>query len=372
MNPNNNNENLENNKENIQILNNMIPKLNLNSKLIKKIKDSSKELNDIKIPFDYIKNSRRLTTSADKNQKIFDNSKTHKISKINVFNNLNLSNINNIKRIYFRYKNFLSTEMDYKNYKKLNNKFYGKKNNKALIYNNIKNKNNKSIYNNGLRKVLEPINEIYIPLNHITYENIYNNYMTNRKKITHMKYRHSTPIQFLTNRKYKNNVKKLKSSNSNDHIQFNNNNHKISLYNYNYMNNNNNNSYVFRSPLTKKNKSIFFKEEQNNHLPQKYINMDKKNPIINYPRKEIQLTENNETNYRDYHRKLSLKKNFGDNYKYFERNESPLKDNKTFHFRRSPVHVYGYENYLIIEDSNHNLVGSPIKNKQKMKKNNDI
>ena len=57
-------------------------------------------------------------------------------------------------------------------------------------------------------------------------------------------------------------------------------------------------------------------------------------------------------------KQLSFRKYFGDNYKYFERNESPIKDsnNITFHNRRSPAHVFGYENYFILENSNNRLL----------------
>ena len=80
--------------------------------------------------------------------------------------------------------------------------------------------------------------------------------------------------------------------------------------------------------------------------------------------------ENKLAQYKNHvhHKQLSLRKYFGDNYNYFERNESPVKIDKTFHKRRSPAHVFGYENYIILEDSNDRLVASSIDNFKKLRR----
>ena len=69
---------------------------------------------------------------------------------------------------------------------------------------------------------------------------------------------------------------------------------------------------------------------------------------MNNMNKEIEIFENDE-NGEENDIQFRVTKNFGDNYKYLERNElkNPCKYEKTYHFRRSPVHVYGHQNYII-------------------------
>jgi hypothetical protein len=140
------------------------------------------------------------------------------------------------------------------------------------------------------------------------------------------------------------------------------------------------NSYIIRSPTINGNKKMTFINDKNVGCPkiiydydrmrggkiekflekknsndEKYIigttlskkvydKMNKKN-IKN---KEIEIFENEE-NGEENELQFRVTKNFGDNYKYLERNEirNPCKYEKTYHFRRSPVHVYGHQNYII-------------------------
>ena len=69
---------------------------------------------------------------------------------------------------------------------------------------------------------------------------------------------------------------------------------------------------------------------------------------MNKKNKEIEIFENEE-NGEENELQFRVTKNFGDNYKYLERNEirSPCKYEKTYHFRRNPVHVYGHLSYII-------------------------
>ena len=132
------------------------------------------------------------------------------------------------------------------------------------------------------------------------------------------------------------------------------------------------NSYIIRSPTvnTNKKKSFinnknvgcrkilfdydrikggeigkFFNKKNSISNDQKYINgTTSSKKVYDKSSQEIEIFENeeNELQYR-------VRRNFGDNYKYFERNEvrSPCKYEKTYHFRRSPIHVYGNQNYII-------------------------
>ena len=139
-------------------------------------------------------------------------------------------------------------------------------------------------------------------------------------------------------------IKKIRASNSNDKIfmnrKFNNtNNHKkISLNNsFNFITRNNN-SNTFNSPFSMISRNFLSQEENNFYQTQKNIIMD------------IMKERNHKNTHFDnkfHHKQLSIRKCFGDNYKYLERNESPLKIDKIIHNRRSPAQVFGYEKYFI-------------------------
>ena len=138
------------------------------------------------------------------------------------------------------------------------------------------------------------------------------------------------------------------------------------------------NSYIIRSPTINANKKMTFINDKNVGCPRiiydydrmrggkiekflekkksdddKYIIgttlskkvYDKMNKING----EIEIFVNEE-NDEEKDKQFRVTRNFGDNYKYLERNEirrSPCKYEKTFHFRRNPVHVYGHQNYII-------------------------
>ena len=67
------------------------------------------------------------------------------------------------------------------------------------------------------------------------------------------------------------------------------------------------------------------------------------------------------------------RRDFGDNYRYLKRNElkTIISNEKTNHIRQSPVHIYGFENY-ILKDNKKVLLQSPIKGKLiRIYRNND-
>jgi hypothetical protein len=134
------------------------------------------------------------------------------------------------------------------------------------------------------------------------------------------------------------------------------------------------NSYIIRSPTINGNKKMTFINDKNVGCPKVIYDYDrmrggkiekfleKKNSndekyiigttlskkVYDKMNKEIEIFENEE-NGEENELQFRVTKNFGDNYKYLERNEikSPCKYEKTYHFRRSPVNVYGHQNYII-------------------------
>ncbi len=137
------------------------------------------------------------------------------------------------------------------------------------------------------------------------------------------------------------------------------------------------NSYIIRSPTINGNKKMTFINDKNVACPKTIYDYDrmrggkiekfleKKNSNdekyiigttlskkvydkMNKNNKGIEIFENEENGEED-DIQFRVTRNFGDNYKYLERNEikSPCKYEKTYHFRRNPVNVYGHQNYII-------------------------
>lgn len=140
------------------------------------------------------------------------------------------------------------------------------------------------------------------------------------------------------------------------------------------------NSYIIRSPTKGQNKRMSFMNDKNYECPKNIIeyediiggkiekilekrNSKDKNYIISttsskkiYDRErlsnkkeeiEIHINDDYEDDIND--NKFNTLKNFGDNYKFLEikniRNHS--KNGNTFHCRRSPIHVFGVQNFVI-------------------------
>ena len=174
------------------------------------------------------------------------------------------------------------------------------------------------------------------------------------------------------------NINKDYGINNNKNINMNNNIYKSKRININSNCNkpyySSKNTYIIRSPKLNTNKKMSFVNNKNvgcrkilfdydgmkggkiekyfnkkNSNDEKYI-IETSSPKKVYDKinQEIEIIENEENN-EENELQFRVRRNFGDNYKYFERNEvrSPCKYEKTYHFRRSPVHVYGNQNYII-------------------------
>ena len=348
-------------------------RIDINPILINKLKILNKEIKDKNFSINYINLDKKLTTIHKRIPNKFEDSKTNETSKTNEFSKYNFSNLNNIRRIYLRNNNLFSTEIDYKYLNKSYNNFVHK--NKNI---NSKNSNE-----------LEPIYEVFTSSRKKNFKNIYSYYinMTKGKGIRGNKYSHISPEQFL---KFKNNksgksnldkfinyfpyiekIKKIKASKSNDNILlskiFNNfsNIKKFPLKNHYPAIYRNQNLNLGDSSLINQSRSILLTENKPIPKLKRIYNKIKERQFRtthHRPKKNIEDLFNNENKEnRKMHKQLSFIKYFGDNYKYFERNESPIKDsnNITFHNRRSPAHVFGYENYFILENSNNRLIISP-------------
>ena len=92
-------------------------------------------------------------------------------------------------------------------------------------------------------------------------------------------------------------------------------------------------------------------------------NIGRKN-ICDKKVEEIQVLENEDSNEKESI-KISPRRDFGDNYRYYERKEVkiPKKDGKINHIRRSPVHVYGFQNYIMKDNKKIYLKTPPIRGK---------
>ena len=358
---------------------------NLDRILKEKLKIIKNENIDLNILCGNIKSNKSITTPSNK----FSESTKNNTSNFSDFNKYNFSNLNNIRKIYLRHINHFSTEIDNKSFNRSFNNF-SKEQNDDYIKN--KYKNNK----NNIRNILAPIYENYFPSKLTKSKNIYNNYINMHLNLTReqdkIKPRHISPnqnIKFINKNKHYSNfqkylnyypyiekLKKIRINNSNDKIftnrKFNNTNQiqKIPIKDYFDISNRINNSYISNSPFDNTSENISFKkEEQSFYQPQKYIILD----VIKDTKSKTTNHKLNKLNYKKYrnhvhHKQLSLRKYFGDNYNYFERNESPVKVDKTFHSRRNPAHVYGYENYIILEDTNDRLVASRIPYYKKLRR----
>ena len=296
-------------------------------------------------------------------------------TRMNSLDNKDFINNRNI----FRYR---SPQNNLRN-KNLNSPFYQRFLNKTNICINNRNRIrhriiNLSRSNDFIENIIQRRND----------NNLYNGYEFNNSNRT---------INYNNKYNLLNNTRRvqidLDSNNSNNNL-YNNKNNMYSI----------DNTYIFGSPQNRQLKKMFFINDRNIDSPHKSINyesinggrimrtleknkskdgkyeigttLSKKiydklgNNDSNGEIEEIQVIENNAWKHS---RRLSEKKDLGDNYKYYERAEikSPLRNRKNNdtnhinhinHIRRSPVHVYQYENY-IIKDNKKIYVQTPIKGK---------
>ena len=89
-----------------------------------------------------------------------------------------------------------------------------------------------------------------------------------------------------------------------------------------------------------------------------------------YYREEMEYNEEREPReYEESRRTINKRvRDYGDNYKYFERNEnrSPQRVTETKQRRRGPVHVYGNEYYETNEEINRYKDYYPIRTEKKI------
>ena len=293
----------------------------------------------------------------------------------------------------FRYR---SAENCLRN-KNLNNPFYQRfLNNKRNIFLN-NNKNRSRIHRIiSLNRSNDFMNNIF----HIK-PNINNNYNACENYELNNSNINRSLNQNMSNNNILNNNRKIDLdlhiiNNTNNNIQYNDSNN---------ISNNNiyslDNSYIFRCPKNRQAKRMYFINDKYIESPSKYVKYENWNRgkimkslekdkskdgkyVIsttllkkiydnleendnNDEIEEIKVIENDEVIYS---RKLSQKKDLGDNYKYYQRADikSPLRFDKNNinyinHIRRSPVHVYGYENYIIKDNKKIYLKSPPIKGK---------
>ena len=355
-------------------------KLDINQILVNKLKILNKELKDKNFSINYINLDKKLTKFPKKIPKKYEDSKTNETSQSSEFSKYNFLYLYNIRRIYLRNNNIFSTEIDYKYLNKSHNNFFNKKD-----------ENKNIIKKNKINNDLEPIYEIYSYSSKNSNKNIYNNYINMNKgkgRPKCIKHKHISPDQIL---RYKNNnnsinsnfdkyinyypyiekIKKIRASKSNDNILLNkiinnfSNIKKVPVKSHYPAIYRNKNLNLNNSSLTNPSRNILLtqnKPEQNLNRIYNKIKERQYRTTHHRPRKNLEELYNNENKERNIvQRQLSFRKYYGDNYKYFERNISPLKNgnNKTFHNRRSPAHVFGYEHYFILENSNNRLIISP-------------
>ena len=307
-------------------------------------------------------------------------------TRMNSLDNKEQRNIRN----RFRYK---SAENSLRN-KNLNNPFYQRfLNNKRKIFLN----NNKS--RSRIRHRIISLNRSNDFMNNIFHikPNINNN---NYNACENYELNNSNHNRSL-NQNMSNNNRKIDLdlhiiNNTNSNIQYNDRNNISNKNIYSI-----DNSFIFRSPKNRQVKSMYFINDKYIDSPSKFVkyenwnggkimkslekNKSKDGKYVisttllkkiydnleendnNDEIEEIKVIENDDVIYS---RKLSQKKDLGDNYKYYQRADikSPLRFDKNNinyinHIRRSPVHVYGYENYIIKDNKKIYLKSPPIKGK---------
>jgi hypothetical protein len=325
--------------------------------------------------------------------------------KKNLINTINNDSIYRIKRRYnFQFEQFPSKDMGYRYYNQTQNNFYPSPiKSSPNIYDSLKkcksplplraslfstkmssiNLFDSSRENNEMlllkNKCRSPANSIQ-GLN--LYDSNFRNQLYNSESIQDD---NNLNLSRIHHKKVV--INKTEGNQKNDYAKSNKNMRTINLENNLfksqriYIDNNYNkpyyskkNSYIIRSPTINGNKKMTFINDKNVGCPKVIYDYDrmrggkiekfleKKNSndekyiigttlskkVYDKMNKEIEIFENEE-NGEENELQFRVTKNFGDNYKYLERNEikSPCKYEKTYHFRRSPVNVYGHQNYII-------------------------
>ena len=363
---------------------------------------------------------------SPKEKKIF-----HKKFFLN--NNNNDKLYNKQKNNYFPNKPFSSRELGYKYYnQKLNpisppheikskNFFYLKKSKSPpILHTSLKTTNINSIDNKeGFNRYKSPLNlKRNKSLNNLLYPRFLYEIIQNKNHLHSNRIRHriinlNRTNDFINNKFNKFNLHKEYNYNeSNKTINNNNylhnrkriclNDNNYSFSNINNFKNSVKNLYISSSPRARLPRNMSFIYDRNIDSPHRYekydyfnggkiLNTLEKNKskdgkyeietslskIIydkhggNKENEEIKIIENEQENHS---RKYSSKKYLGDNYKYYERKDTktPIKSEKINHIRRTPAHVYGFENYIMKNNKKIYLKTPTIKGKLiRLYRNND-
>ena len=405
--------------------------------LLKEIEKAKKEALKTSIPLNYIKVNETLTTSVYKipnENSIFreipNSKKEQKIFQKKFFlNNIKNDKLYNIhKNNNFPNKPFSTRELGYKYYiqqlnpftphetKSKNYSYLKKSKSPPNFHTSYKYTLMNSIDNN-INRSKSPLNpKGNISLNNLLYPRFLSEIMQNKNQFNNSRIRHriinlNKSNDFINNNFNKFNLYKEYNKNINSKINstinYNNKLHNRKIIflddnnNNNYCFNNNNNfkniysiknSHISNSPRTRLPRNISFIYDRNIDGPHRYEKYDyfRNGEILNSLEKnkskdgttlskiiydkqdeEIKIIENDEEKHS---RKFSSKKDFGDNYKYYERKEAktPIKTEKINHIRRTPVHIYGFENYILKDNKKIYIKTPPIKGKLiRLYRNND-
>jgi len=388
-----------------------------NKELFKEIEKSKREIMKNSVPLHYIKVDEKIITTVYQipiNRRFSRQQKSTKNKDNYILKTINNDKLSQTrKNNYFHFKPFCSNEMGYKYYNQnLNtcnphkpfsdNLFNFRKSKSPQIQSSYVSTSMNSSYNfnnhNNKKEIISIRDNIRTPSNSLKINRgfispFYRRFLNNSVRLKNKN-------NLNRNERIRHRIINLNSSNNfisnnfNDYkhrtINFNN-----SLNNYRKIlldkdNNYNNlysikNQHIVRSPKIRLINKNNIESPQNNRIYNYYHSEKNKNilpknttkdgqyvfgaplskSIYNKHRDEIEVFENDKIKEKNSSKLMSSRRDFGDNYKYYERNEdkSIKRNEKVNHIRRSPVHVYGFQNYIMKDNKKIYLKTPPIKSK---------
>ena len=387
-----------------------------NKELFKEIEKSKREVMKNSVPLHYIKVDEKIITTVYQipiNQRFSRQQKSAKNKDNYILKTINNDKLSHTrKNNYFPFKPFCSKEMGYKYYnqklstcnphKPFSEKhFYFRKNKSPQIQSSYVSTSMNSSYNfnnhNNNMEIISirdnartPSNSMKINRGFISpfYQRFLNNSVRIKKKNnlnTNERIRHRIISLNRSNDFTRNNFNDYKHRTINLNNSFNNC-RKIFLDKDNNYNNlySIKNQHIVRSPKIRLINKDNIESPQNYRIYNYYHSGKNKNILpknitkdgqyvfgVTLPKAiyskggyEIEAFKNDKNKEKNSP-KLSSRTDFGDNYRYYERNEdkSIKKNGKVNHIRRSPVHVYGFQNYIIRDNKKIYLKTPQIKGK---------
>jgi hypothetical protein len=378
--------------------------------LMKEIEKSQMEAIEDSVPLNFMKVDEKITTtlyeiSQKEPIKPKHNSNVEECQYYNsplgkyIINTTNNNSIYRIKRRYnYQFEQFPTKDMGYRYYNQTQNDFHTNsiKTNSNNHYSLKKSKSPPPLKASLLSTKMNSItlldssrenpemflisNRCRSPTNSFHSSNIFNSPKIRRQLNNSSNSQNENNLNISQIKNKKISLNKIEgNANNNYAINANKNIKNKRIYidkNYNKSYYSTKNSYIIRSPTKNTNKKMsfinnknvgcrkilfdydrikggeigkFFNKKNSNSNDQKYINGSTSSKKANdKSSQEIEIFENEE-NDEENELQYRVRRNFGDNHKYFERNEvrSPCKYEKTYHFRRTPTHVYGNQNYII-------------------------